>query len=79
LAFGLAPFRRGGTSELIESERNRLSCADRAFLDYERKRQPFLAYAAVSRDADCGAWCAAAVRAFAIVTGTLPVTTGLLA
>jgi hypothetical protein len=35
------------------------------FRNYPRKRQPFLA---LSRDADCSAWYAAAVRAFAIVT-----------
>jgi hypothetical protein len=29
-------------------------------------------FAAISRDADRGAWCAAAVRAFAIVTGARP-------
>jgi hypothetical protein len=45
LAFGRAPFRRGGTSEPIESELNRLSCADLALANEGRKRQPFLAFA----------------------------------
>jgi hypothetical protein len=43
LAFGRAPFRQGETSEPIESERNRLSCANCAFSDYKQKQQPFLA------------------------------------
>jgi hypothetical protein len=70
LAFGRVLLKQGYTSKPIESERNRLSCADRV-LNYEQNWQPFLMltpYAAVSLDADRGAWFSAEVCALAIVT-----------